>query len=151
MDRLLGQVPPALKMGRSLRSRSHKPSVPCVRARNCPAAVLVFPTGHIHCCTAVAGTSTVGVATQTPSFSGFPLGVTSGTYSRTFDLTLASSFNPSFVTANGSSVAAAEAALVAGIANGKAYLNIHSSFAAGGEIRGFLLPKSIFVDGFEGP
>jgi hypothetical protein len=106
---------------------------------------------HIHCCTAVAGTSTAGVATQTPTFSGFPLGVTSGTYSQTFDLTLASSFNPTFVTANGSSVPAAEAALVTGIANGKAYLNIHSSFAAGGEIRGFLLPRSIFVDGFEGP
>jgi hypothetical protein len=106
---------------------------------------------HIHCCTAVAGTSTAGVATQTPTFSGFPLGVTSGTYSQTFDLTLASSFNPAFVTANGSSVAAAEAALVAGMANGKAYLNIHSSVFGGGEIRGFLLPRSIFVDGFEGP
>jgi hypothetical protein len=106
---------------------------------------------HIHCCTAVAGTSTAGVATQTPTFSGFPLGVTAGTYSQAFDLTMTSSFNPSFVTANGGTAAGAEAALVAGMANGKAYLNIHSSFATGGEIRGFLLPRSIFVDDFEGP
>lgn len=105
---------------------------------------------HIHCCTALAGTGTAGVATQTPTFSGFPLGVTAGTYAQTFDLTLASSFNPTFVTANGS-VGAAETALVTGIANGKAYLNIHSSVFGGGEIRAFLLPRSIFVDGFEGP
>ena len=29
---------------------------------------------HIHCCTAVPGTGTAGIATQTPSFTGFPLG-----------------------------------------------------------------------------
>ena len=34
---------------------------------------------HIHAPTAVPFTGTIGVATQTPSFSGFPLGVTSGT------------------------------------------------------------------------
>jgi len=106
---------------------------------------------HIHCCTAVAGVSTAGVATQVPTFSGFPLGVTAGTYSQTFDLTLAASFNPAFVTNNGGTAATAEAALAAGIASGKAYLNIHSMFAAGGEIRAFLLPRSIFVDGFEEP
>ena len=32
---------------------------------------------HIHCCTAVPFAGTAGVATQTPSFLGFPLGVTS--------------------------------------------------------------------------
>ena len=33
-----------------------------------------------------------------------------------------------------------EAALLAALDNGQAYLNIHSSFAPGGEIRGFLQP-----------
>ena len=106
---------------------------------------------HIHCCVATPGTGTAGVATQTPSFSGFPLGVTAGTYSQSFDLTLASSFNPAFVTANGGTTASAEAALAAGIAGGKAYLNIHSTVFPGGEIRAFLLLDSIFKNGFEGP
>src|SRR3990172_9203983 len=31
---------------------------------------------HIHCCTADPGTGTAGVATPTPTFPGFPSGVT---------------------------------------------------------------------------
>jgi hypothetical protein len=56
---------------------------------------------HIHCCTPTPLSGTAGVATTTPTFAGFPLGVTSGTYMNTLDLTLASSYNPAFVTANG--------------------------------------------------
>lgn len=85
---------------------------------------LLGPTtaAHIHCCIAPPGTTTV--ATQVPSFVGFPLGVTAGTYvSPQFDLTLASSWNPSFVTAHGGTPAGAEAALAAGLAAGWAYLN----------------------------
>ena len=93
---------------------------------------------HIHCCTAVAGVSTAGVATQTPSFTGFPLGVTSGSYDHTFDMTLTASYNAPFVTANGGTASGAFSALLAGLAAGKAYYNIHSSTFAGGEIRGFL-------------
>ena len=93
---------------------------------------------HIHSATAVPGAGTAGVATTTPTFSGFPLGVTSGSYSNTLDLTLASSYNPAFVTANGGTTASAEAALIAGINAGEAYLNIHTTQVAGGEIRGFL-------------
>lgn len=93
---------------------------------------------HIHSATAVPGTGTAGVATQTPSFAGFPLGVTSGTMDNTFDLTVASSFNPAFVTANGGTLASAEAALFNGMLGGRAYLNIHTSQFPGGEIRGFL-------------
>ena len=92
---------------------------------------------HIHCCTASPFTGTVGVATTTPTFTDFPSGVTAGSYTHTFDMTLASSFNPPFVTANGG-VAGAEAALAAGLDAGKAYLNIHTSEFTGGEIRGFL-------------
>jgi CHRD domain/PEP-CTERM motif len=94
---------------------------------------------HIHCCTALPFTSTAGVATQLPTFTGFPLGVTSGTYSNSFDLTLASSWNPAFITTVGGTTALAEAALAAALNNGKSYLNIHSTVVPGGEIRGFLV------------
>ncbi len=95
---------------------------------------------HIHAATATPGVSTAGVATTTPTFAGFPLGVTSGTYDNTLDLTLASSYNPAYVTAHGGTPTTAETDLIAAIAAGKAYLNIHSSVFPGGEIRGFLLP-----------
>ena len=96
---------------------------------------------HIHCCLAsplLTGVN-VGVATTTPTFPGFPLGVKSGTYTDTFDMTSASSYNPAFVTAEGG-VAAAEAALFAGIESDETYLNIHSTVDPGGEIRGILVP-----------
>jgi len=95
---------------------------------------------HIHAPTAVAGTGTAGVATTTPTFAAFPLGVTSGAYDMTLDMTQASSYNPVFVTANGGTTASAEVALFQSIADGTAYLNIHSTVFPGGEIRGFLIP-----------
>ena len=95
---------------------------------------------HIHCCAASPGTA--GVATTTPTFAGFPLGVTSGTYSTTLDLTQASSYNPAFITANGGTTASAEAVLAAGFANGTTYLNIHTVVFPGGEIRSFLAPAA---------
>ncbi len=103
---------------------------------------LLGPTtaSHIHAATALPGVGTAGVATQTPTFTGFPTGVTSGVYDHTFDMTLASSYNASFVTANGGTAATAEAALFGAIAAGKAYLNVHTSAFGGGEIRGFLTP-----------
>jgi hypothetical protein len=64
--------------------------------------------------------------------------VTSGSYDLTLDLTQASSYNPAFVTANGGTLASAEAALLLAMAEGKAYFNIHSTVVPGGEIRGFL-------------
>ena len=94
---------------------------------------------HIHCCTASPFTGAAGVATQVPTFIGFPLGVTSGTYaSPLFDLTQASTWNPAFVTASGGTTALAEATLLSGLSAGTAYLNIHTSVVPGGEIRGFL-------------
>ena len=98
---------------------------------------------HIHCCTAAADTGTAGVATVTPTFTGFPLGVTAGTYDNTFDLTSASAWNPSFITSHGGTTASAEAALGAGMAAGEAYLNIHSTVVPGGEIRGFLMAAPV--------
>jgi len=92
---------------------------------------------HIHGPTVVAGVGNAGVMTTTPTFTGFPSGVTAGTYDNTFDLTLATSFNPSFVT-NSGGLAAARTRLINAIQSGQAYLNIHSVAFPGGEIRGFL-------------
>jgi hypothetical protein len=52
----------------------------------------------INCCIATPCTGTAGVATTTPFFDGFPIGVNSGTYINTLDLTLAGSYNPAFIT-----------------------------------------------------
>jgi hypothetical protein len=95
---------------------------------------------HIHCCSAVPGAGTAGVATTTPTFTGFPLGVMSGTYIHTFDMTLASSYNPAFIAANGGTPLSAFAVLLAGMEAGESYLNIHTTVVPGGEIRGFLAP-----------
>jgi hypothetical protein len=96
---------------------------------------------HIHL-SAVAGVGTGGVVTQVPSFEGFPLGVTAGGYARSFDMTSALSYNPAFLNnaTNLGSTTTAQATFFQGITEGRAYLNIHSTFAPGGEIRGFLAP-----------
>ncbi len=99
----------------------------------------VTTMSHIHCCTTIPFTSTAAVATETPTFGGFPLNVTSGTYFNTYDLTLPASWNPPFIAANGGTTAGAEAAFAAGLATGRAYLNIHTSVVPAGEIRGFLV------------
>ncbi len=105
---------------------------------------------HIHAATAVAFAGTAGVATTTPTFAGFPLGVSSGSYANTLDMTLASSYNGSFITANGGTTATAEVALFNAMQSGKAYWNVHSSTFGGGEIRGFLVvpePSSLSLAG----
>jgi hypothetical protein len=93
---------------------------------------------HIHCCVDPPGN--VGVATTVPTFTGFPTGVTSGTYFHTFDMLALTSYNPAFVAAHGGTAASAAADLLAGLIAGRAYLNIHTPMFPGGEIRGFLQP-----------
>jgi hypothetical protein len=100
---------------------------------------------HIHAPTAVPFTGTAGVATQLPSFIGFPLGVTSGVYSHLFSTLDPATYNPAFVAANGGTAQGAETALVAAFGNGTSYFNIHSSQFPGGEIRGFLVPEPATV------
>jgi hypothetical protein len=96
---------------------------------------------HIHCCVASPFlNANAGVATQVPSFINLPLGVTAGSFTQLLDLTLASSYNPAFITAEGGTVPDAEAALVAGMENGESYLNIHTTNFPNGEIRGLLAP-----------
>lgn len=101
---------------------------------------------HIHAATAMAGTGTSSVATTTPTFAGFPLGVTAGTYEVTLDMTQTSSYSPAFITNHGGTTALAEAFLFQSIVEGTAYFNIHSTFAGGGEIRGFLEPLTVPAD-----
>jgi hypothetical protein len=118
---------------------------------NVSFAGLGSPTiaSHIHCCT-LPGSNAM-VATAVPTFPGFPLGVTTGTYLMTFDLTAASTYNPAFITAHGGTVSGAMAAFIAGLTSGQTYLNIHTSQFPGGEIRGQLNaipePASLFLLG----
>lgn len=88
---------------------------------------------HIHCC-APPGTAAI-VALP---FNGFPA-ATSGTFSHLFDLAIAASYNPAFITANGGTVASARAALIAGMFAGQTYANIHNATYPAGEISGQLV------------
>ncbi len=94
---------------------------------------------HIHCCTDIPLMGTAGVATDVPSFPGFPMGLHAGMFDTTFDLTAASSYNPAFISAHGGTVMGAESFLVAGIRASDAYFNIHTTAFPGGEIRGFIV------------
>ena len=69
---------------------------------------------------------------------GLPLGVTEGGAFTVFDLTLASTFDPAFLAANGGTAANATAALQLGFSAGKAYIEIDTTSFPAGEIRGFL-------------
>ena len=96
---------------------------------------------HIHCCLpAPFQNANEPVATQVPTFLNMPLAVTSGSFTQTLDLTLASSYNPAFVTLEGGTVSGAEMALITGLENEETYLNIHTTTFPGGEIRGLLVP-----------
>ncbi len=103
---------------------------------------------HIHAVVGNTPPTTAGVAVSPGTLTNFPLGVTAGSMPPTvFSLTSASTYTGSFVTANGGTLASAEAALIAAMNNSpahptvpsRAYFNIHSSTFGGGEIRGFLV------------
>ncbi len=104
-------------------------------------ADLVSPStvAHIHCCTAVPNAGNVGVASIVPTYPSFPVGVTSGMWSESFDLSDASSYNPAFINNNGGTALSARSALIDGLNAERAYFNLHSQQFPGGEIRGFLV------------
>ena len=143
---LLGanEVPPIVSAGTGNANVFYDPTAHTLQVNVTFSGLTGTTTAsHIHCCTALPFQTILPnapVATQTPTFPGFPLGVTSGVYnSVTFDLTNATSWNPSFITAHGGTTAQAEADFAAGLFGNKSYLNVHSSFAGGGEIRGVLV------------
>lgn len=102
--------------------------------------IAITTAAHIHGPTAAPGAGTAGVMTSTPSFPLFPLGVTSGSFSNTFDMTLANSYSSAFLNnaTNLGSVATASNTMLTAMRDGKAYFNIHTTQFGGGEIRGFL-------------
>lgn len=91
---------------------------------------------HIHCCTALAGTGTAGVAVTPGTLPDFPVGVTAGTYFRVLDLASAATYTAGFRGLLTPEEASAK--LLAGMLTGNSYFNIHTSRFPGGEIRGFL-------------
>lgn len=93
---------------------------------------------HIHGPTAVAFTGTAGVVLTPGTLLGFPLGVSSGTYSQLLDMSLTTTYPAAFITANGGTTLGAENAIMAAMSAGKTYWNIHSTSFGGGEIRGFI-------------
>lgn len=107
---------------------------------------------HIHCCTEMPGAGTIGVATYPGTFPGFPAGVSAGSYSDTFDMSVDTSYTAGFITTfGGGTVPGAFAALIAGLDAGRGYFNVHSTAFPGGEIRGFLArvpePGTLFLLG----
>jgi hypothetical protein len=96
----------------------------------------ITTAAHIHCCAPIG--SNAAVATTTPSFVGFPLGVTAGSMDQTYDMALASSYRAAFITGNGGTVPTAFNALLAGLQANRAYFNVHTTAFPGGEIRGQL-------------
>src|SRR5690606_20814545 len=93
---------------------------------------------HIHAPTPDPFSGNASVATYPSTFPGFPSGVQSGVYDGVWSLTEASSYTTGFLSAHGDSPEAAEQGLLQALLDGRAYVNIHSSFQPSGEIRGFL-------------
>lgn len=100
---------------------------------------------HIHCCTTDPFAGVSPPATALPSFPGFANGLQSGSYNQRFSLLDPGFYNPAFITSNAGSVEAARDALLAGLAAGRSYLNIHTDVFPGGEIRGFLVEQAAEV------
>lgn len=100
---------------------------------------------HIHCCNAVPRTGTSGVAVTPPTLPGFPVGVRSGFYTTTIDLSVLTNYGSGF-RGTVTDAEVLEARLLAGLRAGTAYLNIHSQAFPPGEIRGFFavpVPMSV--------
>lgn len=135
------EVPPVASLGTGLAMVVLDPTAQTIQINATFSGLTSNDTAaHIHCC-APLGTN-AGVATTVPAFPGFPLGVTSGTYSSAvFDLTQPTIYNPAFIALQGG-LPQAETALINGIENGQTYFNIHTLNFPGGEIRSQLVPAA---------
>ncbi len=87
--------------------------------------------GHVHCCSAIGSNAPVAIGFTVPS-------AVAGTIMGTYDLTLASTYTSAFLAASGGTAAGARSTFLAGLSNGLAYLNVHTTANPGGEIRGQL-------------
>lgn len=107
-----------------------------------PFRDLSSPTvsAHIHCCTIDAFRGAAPVAIP---FLDFPLQVTAGVYSATFDLGDPATYDPDFLAANGGTPQLASGAPIDGFNGNQAYVNIHSAAYPAGEIRGFAVAAPI--------
>ena len=95
---------------------------------------------HIHSPTVDPFLLTANVATTSPTFLNFPLGVQAGTYDITLNMLDTTSWNSPYVNTYGPNLSSVESAFISQVNAGKAYLNIHTNTSPGGEIRGFLVP-----------
>ena len=92
---------------------------------------------HVHCCTPPGANA--GVAVGPGTLPGFPLGVTSGTYSNSLSLLDSATYTSAVVTNfGGGTVAGARDAIIARMSLGQTYFNVHTGQFPGGEIRGQL-------------
>ncbi len=103
---------------------------------------------HIHCCVAVPGAGTAGVAVTPGTLPGFLAGVRAGSYDALIDLDLQSSFTNAYlgigagVVATTAQIDAGRDRLINAFQSRTAYLNVHTAGTfAGGEIRGFVVPE----------
>lgn len=95
---------------------------------------------HIHAVTAVANVPPSGPATTLPSLIGFPLGVHDGKFDVILELSNQTSFNSMFLGEYSGSVYNASNTMINAIADGHAYMNIHTTTYPNGEIAGFFTP-----------
>lgn len=93
---------------------------------------------HLHAPTVTPLTGVAAPATTTPTLPEFPFALSFDAYEKTLDMTQESNYSPEFLAANGGTAASAEAALFAAIAEGRAYVDIHTDVYADGEVRGFI-------------
>lgn len=93
---------------------------------------------HIHCCVDAESAGPVAIDFPTRGPDAFAFDVTAGSFSRVFDLSLASTYGGGFLAANGGDPLRARATFISGFTSGLSYFNIHTANFAGGEIRGQL-------------
>jgi CHRD domain-containing protein len=120
---------------------------------NVTGANVFAVTGQPLAGTAIPVTQDSTTEPPTTTLPDFPLGDSSGAYDRTINLQVESAYEPGFILTNGGTgfdrVSKAFGALVAGLNDREAYLNITTSAYPEGEIRGFpvYLPGDFNNDG----